>query len=93
MATRAEQFRYEAERAGPKRPKRVPHPARATAGSARSESAHAERKASYTLEDSAGRPSRKSSRKASNHQRTDTKTQALQRIAEVRPRPPRPGRR
>lgn len=90
MATRAELFRYQAERSGPKRPPHVNHPARAATGSARSESAHAERKAAYTLEDSAGRPSRKSSRKASHHLRTDAKSQALRRLAEVRPRAPRP---
>jgi L-asparaginase len=33
---------------------------------------HAARKASYALEDSAGAPSRKSTRKASNHQKTDS---------------------
>jgi hypothetical protein len=93
MATKAELFRYAAERAGPKLPKRKPQHARPAAGSARSESAHAERKATYALEDSAGRPSRMSSRKASHHQRTDAKSQALRRLAEVRPRAPRPGGR
>ena len=90
MATRAEWFRYADERSGPKRVKQARHQARPAAGSARSESAHADRKASYTLEDSAGRPSRKSSRKASHRQRTDAKSQALRRLAEVRPRTPRP---
>jgi len=90
MATKAELFRYRAERSGPKRAPQVVHPARPAGGSARSESAHAERKAAYTLEDSAGRPSRKSSRKASHHLRTDAKSQALRRLAEVRPRAPRP---
>lgn len=93
MATRAETFRYDAERSGPKLPKKARHQARPSAGSARSESAHAERKAAYTLEDTAGRPSRKSSRKASHHLRTDAKSQALRRLAEVRPRAPRPGAR
>jgi hypothetical protein len=91
MATRAEIFRYDLERSGPKRTKKARHQSRPEAGSARSESAHADRKAAYTLEDSAGRPSRKSSRKASHHLRTDAKSQALRRIAEVRPRAPRPG--
>lgn len=91
MATKAELFRYAVERSGPKRSPQ-PHPApRPVAGSARSESHHADRKAAYLLEDAAGRPSRKSSRKGSNRQRTDAKSQALQRIAEVRPRAPRPG--
>lgn len=93
MATKAELFRYAAERAGPKLTKQEWHQPRPAAGSGRSESAHAERKATYTLEDSAGRPSRKSSRKASHHQRTDAKSQALRRLAEVRPRAPRPGGR
>lgn len=93
MATRAELFRYAAERAGAKREKK-PHPApRPTRGSARSESAHAERKAAYLLEDASGRPSRKSSRKASNRQRNDAKFQAKRRLAEVRPRPPAAGHR
>lgn len=91
MATKAELFRYAVERSGLKRAPR-PHPApRPAAGSARSESRHADRKAAYLLEDAAGRPSRKSSRRASNRQRTDAKSQALRRIAEVRPRAPRPG--
>jgi hypothetical protein len=88
MATRAEQFRYDAERTGVKQPKHVRQAPRSAGGSARSESAHAGRKATYLLEDAVGRPSRKSSRKASNRQRTDTKSQALRRIAEVRARPP-----
>lgn len=93
MATKAELFRYRAERSGPKRAPFVAHQARPEAGSARSESAHADRKAAYALEDSAGRPSRKSSRKGSHHLRTDAKSQALRRLAEVRPRAPRPGGR
>lgn len=93
MATRAEEFRYQVERSGKKLPKREWHRARPASGSARSESGHAERKAAYVLEDSAARPSRKSARRSSNHQRTDAKSQALARIAEVRPRPPSPGRR
>jgi len=90
VATKTELFRYRAERAGPKRAPHVAHPPRPTDGSARSESAHAERKAAYLLEDAAGRPSRKSSRGGSNRQRTDAKSQAQHRLAEVRPRPPAP---
>jgi hypothetical protein len=93
VATKAELFRYAEERSGPKLPKRAWHQARPAAGRGRSESAHAGRKATYTLEDSAGRPSRKSSRGASHHMRTDAKSQALRRLAEVRPRAPRPGGR
>lgn len=88
MATRAEIFRALQERAGPKREKRVQPGQRPVAGSARSESGHAGRKATYLLEDTAGRPSRKSSRKASNRQRTDGQFQAKRLVAEVRPHAP-----
>lgn len=88
MATKAELFRYRLERSGPKRQPREEVRPRPGAGEGRSESAHADRKAVYALEDAAGRPSRKSSRKGSHHQRTDAKSQALRRLAEVRPRPP-----
>jgi hypothetical protein len=88
MATKAEQFRYEAERSGKKRAAKVRRHKRVRSGSARTESRHAEKKAAYRLEDSVGRPSRKSSRKASNRQKTDTKFSGKRRVAETRP--PRP---
>jgi hypothetical protein len=70
MATRAEWFRYHAERSGPKKPKAekkakpAPKPHNLKKG---------DRKALYAFEDVApgARPSRKSSRKASNRQKTD----------------------
>lgn len=80
MATKAEEFRYWQERSGPKRAKQVaamPRDGR--------ESLHAGRKAAYVLEDSAGKPSRLSTRKASNRQKTDSQTRAKRWTAEVRP--------
>jgi hypothetical protein len=90
MATRTEQFRWQAERSGPKRPPRVdkartvaegPHP-----------SARAAKKASYALEITAGKPSRKSSRTSANRQKTDGQFRMKRRIAEAQPRDQRPPR-
>jgi hypothetical protein len=96
MATKAEEFRYWAQRSGPKKPKSSPRPRRdvpvdtsrpgvsATnrkAGVPRNASASAGKKASYALEPAGERPSRKSTRKASNRQRTDTKMTAKGRTA------------
>ena len=88
MATRAEQFRYDAERAGPKRTAQPRRAKRPRAGETRVESGHAARKASYQLEDSAGRPSRKSSRKAANRQKTDVQFRLKRQVAETRPHAP-----
>lgn len=100
MATKSEWFRYWKERSGPKqekkpsRPRRDPRvvhaepslsPAERRTPAAR-ESAAAGRKAPYVLEDSSARPSRKSTRKASNRQKTDTKMRELRRTAQSRPR-------
>ncbi|HEY6098124.1 MAG TPA: hypothetical protein VIW03_01750 [Anaeromyxobacter sp.] len=99
MATKAERFRYEAERSGPKKPKAPPRPPRnspvdtslpgksATDRRAtRKESAAAGRKAMYAFEASGtGRPSRKSTRKAKNRQRTDAQMRVKRRTAAVRP--------
>jgi hypothetical protein len=79
MATKAEWFRYQTERSGPKRPKqpwveRVPH-----------ESARIGKNAAYALEDSAGRPSRKSTRKASNRARTDVQMRVKRQATEAQP--------
>jgi hypothetical protein len=93
MATKAEQFRYELERSGPKRPKRAARRPRnievdtaapgvsATDRKAapRKPSKRASRTAAYSLETSEGRPSRRSTRKASNRQRTDVKMRKLRR--------------
>ncbi len=99
MATKAEWFRYWKERSGAKEEKRAPRPrTRASAASrngaspadgrhpAARESAAAGKKAAYALEDSSARPSRKSTRKASNRQKTDTKMRVLRRTARSRPR-------
>lgn len=87
MATKAEQFRYWTERSGPKKPKSPPRPRRDVPvdtsapgvsatdrrGPPGNFSPSAARKAAYVLERGEGKPSRKSTRKAANRQRTDTK--------------------
>jgi hypothetical protein len=108
MATKADRFRWEAERSGPKRQKQPPRPRRdRTVNTAlpgvsatdrkgmlpHKESAHADQKATYVLEDSTGGPSRRSSRKASNRQRTDGKMIAERRISLSRPSAPSGARR
>jgi hypothetical protein len=101
MATKAEEFRYWQERSGPKKPKRATR-ARADApvdtsrpgvsatdrrAGPRKPSARAGRKAVFALEESAARPSRKSTRKAANRQKTDVQARLKRRTSEVRPRP------
>ncbi len=74
--TKAELFRYLAERSGPKRAAapRVAAPVPAAVPPHRhNESDRAARKAQYALEDSTGRPSRKSTRKSSNRQKNDVR--------------------
>jgi hypothetical protein len=78
MSTKAEQFRYRTERSGPKRTKKV----WVEPGS--HESVRAGKNAVYVLEDSAGRPSRKSTRKASNRARNDVKMRDQRQVADVR---------
>jgi hypothetical protein len=98
MTTKAEEFRYWNERSGAKKQKKVTRPKRngtvdtslpgvnATDRKAvRRESLHSARKAPYALEDSAGKPSRRSTRKSSNRQKTDSQTRAKRWTAEVRP--------
>ncbi len=99
MATKAERFRYEAERSGPKKAKQARPPRRAKPvdtslpgasasdrrASGRAESIRAGKKAQYALEDSAGKPSRKSTRKASNRQKTDSQMRVKRRTGEMRP--------
>lgn len=99
MATKAERFRYESERSGPKKPKLPRTPRRAKPADTsmpgvsasdrraggRTESIRAGKKAQYALEDSAGKPSRKSTRKASNRQKTDSQMRVKRRTAEVSP--------
>ncbi len=82
MATRAEWFRYQAERSGAKK---SAVPRRATPPEPTHESVRAGKKAVWVLEDCEGRPSRKSTRKASNRQKTDVQFRMKQRTAETRP--------
>ncbi len=100
MATKAEEFRYWLQRSGPKKPKQAKAPRRGASvdtslpgvsatdrkATRPKESLHAERKAAYVLEDSAGKPSRRSTRKSSNRQKTDSQTRAKRWTAEVRPK-------
>jgi hypothetical protein len=98
MSTKAEEFRYWQERSGPKRPKSALIARNGANGSANGkkggarESLHADRKAAYVLEDTAGRPSRLSTRKSSNRQKTDSQTRAKRWTAEVRPESRAPSR-
>jgi hypothetical protein len=99
MATKAEEFRYWLERSGAKKAKRAPkgrqsgsangsrEAASATDQAAKRsrESLHSGRKAAYALEDSAGKPSRRSTRKSSNRQKTDSQMRAKRWTAEVSP--------
>jgi hypothetical protein len=100
MATRSERFRYEVERSGPKKAKQPARP-RGRADGANEEttthnaSSRAGKHAAYALEPaSGGRPSRKSSRKAANRQKTDVQFRMKQKTSEVRPesRPGTPSR-
>jgi len=90
MATKAEWFRYREERAGPKKASaaRRPTVAAALAAKAPTEphnlSKRSGNKALYALEDSTGRPSRKSSRKSSNRQKTDVQFRMRREVSEVR---------
>jgi hypothetical protein len=96
MSTRAEWFRYEQERSGPKRPKQAQRPRGRADGAGvdtpHNESVRAARKAAYALEPAGrGRPSRKSSRKAANRQKTDVQFRMKRTTSEVRPESrPRP---
>ncbi|HEU4382280.1 MAG TPA: hypothetical protein VFR85_02160 [Anaeromyxobacteraceae bacterium] len=73
MATKAEWYRYLAERSGPKKLKQLKKKAGPDEPKPHNLSKKADRKAQYVLEDHAPgtRPSRKTSRKASNRQKTD----------------------
>jgi len=89
MATRAEWFRYHAERAGPKKAKPQKKKKPAPKPHNVSLSAKSDRKALYALEDVApGKsPSRKSTRKASNRQKTDAQFRMRRSSSEVAPQP------
>ncbi len=91
MATKSEWYRYETERSGPKKAKAPVRPRGRSDGTGpapHNVSEHAARKASYALERSTGRPSRTSSRKAANRQKTDVQFRMKRNAAESRP----PGR-
>ena len=91
MATKAEWFRYHAQRSGPKKPKQEP---KVRSGPKPHNLAGKDRKALYAFEDFAPgtRPSRKSSRKASNRQKTDAKFRLTRSSKEGAPRTPARGR-
>ena len=98
MATRAEEFRYWTERSGAKKSKSPPRPRRDSPVDtskpgvsatdrrvgARKPSSRVDKKAGYVLEEAKGKPSRKSTRKASNRQKTDTQMVMKARTAETR---------
>ncbi len=87
MATKAEWFRYHTERAGPKKAKAVK---KAKPGPKPHTLAGKDRKALYAFEDFApgARPSRKTTRKASNRQKTDAKFRLTRAKSESAPRKP-----
>jgi len=87
MATKAEWFRYNSERSGAKRLKQLKKKAGPDEPKVHNLSQKADRKAQYVLEDHAPgtRPSRKSSRKASNRQKTDVQFRQRRRTAESKP--------
>ena len=92
MATKAEWFRYNAERSGPKK---APVKRKASPGPKAHNLATRDRKALYAFEDFApgARPSRKSTRKASNRQKTDAKFRLTRARTESVPRRPSAVRR
>ncbi|MEI7703752.1 MAG: hypothetical protein WCK73_04050 [Deltaproteobacteria bacterium] len=87
MATKAEWFRYNTERAGPKK---AAAPKKAKPGPKPHNLAGKDSKALYAFEDVApgARPSRKSTRKASNRQKTDAKFRLTRAASESKPRTP-----
>lgn len=90
MATRAELFRYFVERLGPKRPPAADRARPEEAAPTHNASPRAAKKATYALEASAGRPSRKSTRASANRQKNDVQFRMKRRAGESRPA--RPGR-
>jgi hypothetical protein len=102
MATKAEEFRYWQQRSGPKKAKQPPRPRRDVAvdtsmpgasatnrrAGPRKAGIRAGKKAQFALELSAGKPSRKSTRKAANRQKNDAQSRLKRRTSESRPRPP-----
>lgn len=86
MATRAEWFRYNTERSGPKKTKSNNRkPPRDARTEPRNESVHGDKRATYALEDfPGGRPSRLSTRKSSNRMKTDVQFRIKHRTQESR---------
>ncbi len=92
MATKAERFRYEAERLGEKKPKQAPKKKVSTGDPeelvSRNASERAGRKAVYALEvTESGRPSRKSTRKAANRQKNDVQFRLEKKVSHLAARP------
>lgn len=82
--TRAEMFRYLAERSGLKRVKQ-PRPERSEvhrAEASHNEAARAGKNALYALEASRGKASRKSTRKSANRQKTDAQFRMRRQVYE-----------
>ena len=85
MATKAEEFRYQLERSGPKKPKATRRIPRGGKAAAHNQSERAGRHASYALEEAPGaRPSRKSTRKSANRVKTDAQFRIKHRTQESR---------
>ena len=85
MATRAEEFRYEQERSGPKKAPQPPRRPRGGVPAPHNESERAARRATYALEESPGaRPSRRSTRKAAHRQKTDAQFRMKRTVQESR---------
>jgi len=85
MATRAEWFRYNTERSGPKKTKVTPRLPRDGKVEAHNESERAGKHATYALEDApGGRPSRMSTRKSSNRMKTDAQSRIKYQTQESR---------
>lgn len=87
MATKAEWYRYLSERSGPKQLKKLKKKAGPEEPKVHNLSQRADRKAQYVIEDHAPgtRPSRKTSRKASNRQKTDVQFRLKRGAAEGQP--------
>lgn len=92
MATKAQWFRYQAERSGPKRTRTPTKPVPRVDGEtgtspARNRSKHAGRKALYALEVTlpGAKPSRKSTRASANRQKNDAHARLRRAVSEGRP--------
>ncbi len=89
MATKAQQFRHEAERSGEKKSKKVlkEHHLDPAHTMSRNVTKWGDKNASAALEDSlSGTPSRKSTRPSAKHGRTDTKLMKAARDASMSPK-------